>query len=141
MYIAAIRDNAWHTSKFKFWEDVYGFNMRAIKSKIFKEVFVETVNPSVLVSEPYIIHELDTAKVQLQDLDLSSSINIVPTSPGPITGFCGWFDVSFNAPGVKPVTLSTSPNAAPTHWHQTIMGLDKVLHVDKGEACFVNLKN
>ena len=34
----------------------------------------------------------------------------------------------------KPVTLSTSPRAAYTHWKQTVLYLDEVLVVNAGES-------
>lgn len=132
MYIAALRDMKWHDSKSKFWMDVYGFNMSAMRPLVFKEISIENANPSTLVSKAYLIREFDISTIQIQDTNFKSTVVIVPDSPGPITALCGWFDVIFDAPGAPTVTLSTSPESEPTHWHQSIMGLDRVIYLDEG---------
>jgi hypothetical protein len=53
---------------------------------------------------------------------------------GEVGGFCLWFDVAFEgqAAGAEPVVLSTSPEAAPTHWKQTSVLLPEPVRVAAG---------
>ncbi|CAN0046775.1 unnamed protein product, partial [Laminaria digitata] len=72
--------------------------------------------------------ELDLRTCTLDDTKgLGETAFSFPLKNGapPVTGFAGWFDVSFRgrddiAPLLKPVEFSTSPAAGYTHWGQQV---------------------
>ncbi|CAM9377230.1 unnamed protein product [Scytosiphon promiscuus] len=79
-----------------------------------------------VVSEPKTVKELDLHTCSLEDTKgLKETPFSFPLRNGapPVTGFAGWFDVSFRgrdevAPLDRPVEFSTAPAAGYTHWGQ-----------------------
>lgn len=72
--------------------------------------------------------ELDLHTCSLEDtkgLDETSFSFPLRNGAPPVTGFSGWFDVSFRgrdgvAPLDRPVEFSTAPAAGYTHWGQQV---------------------
>lgn len=74
----------------------------------------------------FVTKELDLHTCTLEDTKgLEATAFSFPLKNGapPVTGFAGWFDVSFRgrdgvAPLASPIEFSTSPAAGYTHWGQ-----------------------
>ncbi|CAN0109972.1 unnamed protein product [Ectocarpus sp. 6 AP-2014] len=86
-----------------------------------------------VVSEPVTVKELDLHTCSLEDTKgLEKTLFSFPLRDGapPVTGFAGWFDVSFRgrdgvAPLQRPVDFSTAPAAGYTHWGQQVFYLQE----------------
>lgn len=86
--------------------------------------------PLILVScrFPARRSELDLHTCSLEDtkgLDETAFSFPLRNGAPPVTGFSGWFDVSFRgrdevAPLDRPVEFSTAPAAGYTHWGQQV---------------------
>eukprot|EP01068_Selenidium_serpulae_P017916 Selendium_serpulae@DN6418_c0_g2_i5.p1 len=75
------------------------------------------------ISEVKAIDLRDVTAAELQAIH-AKGILAVQESSGGISahGFAMWFTVQFpTTTGADPITLSTAPNATPTHWKQAIM--------------------
>lgn len=78
-----------------------------------------------------VLLELDLHTCSLEDTKgLGTTSFSFPLRNGapPVTGFAGWFDVSFRgrdgvAPLDRPVEFSTAPAAGYTHWGQQVLAL------------------
>ena len=66
MYVAAIEDGEYKEQKITFWEDVYGFSMRAIRNLAMLEPLVDTVEPDAVMSTKWPLLELDLEKCTLE---------------------------------------------------------------------------
>lgn len=84
---------------------------------------------------------MDLATMSADQQDFTATFNLTPQAAGGSTGDSSsssttsggvsvsalvlWFDVDFSERFCKecPVTLSTSPSAAPTHWAQAVLPL------------------
>lgn len=48
--LSAYAGQPWHDDRVKFWDDVYGFDMQAMKDKIEDEAHIEVVDDGEVVS-------------------------------------------------------------------------------------------
>ena len=136
LWISGFSDSEYVNDRIHYWKDVYGFSMSPMRSFILQDAQVDWFNSSSCISKPILIKSIDTAKVDPKDLDFSTDFDIIPTSDGPLHGLIGWFDTEFNCndPAWKPISFSTSPFDADTHWKQTLFVLPEPIHLKEGEA-------
>lgn len=128
-----------------FWKDVYGFKMSSMRNRAragaLHRASVEVVNPAHLITDACAFHTIDVALEEKDKLEFSAPFQIkrlrkqerhggeenVRSNPHPLE--CHvlvlWFDAHFTARFCRerPVTLSTSPLAEPTHWAQVALTL------------------
>ncbi|KAK3879447.1 hypothetical protein Pcinc_015980 [Petrolisthes cinctipes] len=123
-----------YREQINFWDNVYGFNMSAVrdyalKSKLTKPE-VHDVTESDLLAEPTCVKKFNLRWVTEEEIQLFSTTTFVGiTRPGAYQGLCLWFECSFdgrqyNEEGEElgtVITLSTSPSSPPTHWKQTVV--------------------
>ena len=76
---------------------------------------------------------IDLATVTPADLDFRAQFCLSAARNDYVHALVAYFDCTFSCCH-KPVTLSTSPRAAYTHWKQTVLYLDEVLVVNAGES-------
>jgi len=95
------------------WDDVYGFDMSAMKAEVYGEAIVDIVKPETLVSDPVIIKDLYIPDVQLRQLNFQSSFYLVCTSTKrtKIHTFVLYFDTFFSPLGM-PISPSTKVKTA-----------------------------
>ncbi|MEE6498964.1 hypothetical protein FKM82_003260 [Ascaphus truei] len=132
--LVAVCDELKHSCKIAFWDDVYGFDMSCMKKAVIPEAVVEVVTPESMVSEPFIIKNIDCQKTTIKDLDFSSDFSLSITRDALCTALAGYFDVSFEKNCHKSVSISTSPLCTKTHWKQTVFLLEKPISVKTGEV-------
>jgi protein arginine N-methyltransferase 1 len=132
MYIAGLEDAQYKQEKISFWDDVYGFNMRAIKEVALVEPLVDTVDDRCVVTDAYPIKEIDITTVTKEELTFSSPFVLRSRSKDYIQAFVSYFDIEFSCCH-KPVFFSTGPHAQYTHWKQTVFYLKEDLTVDQDE--------
>uniref|UniRef100_A0A6B2L9Q5 type I protein arginine methyltransferase n=1 Tax=Arcella intermedia TaxID=1963864 RepID=A0A6B2L9Q5_9EUKA len=146
MYIAGIEDSEYKQDKVEFWDDVYGFNMSAIKKMAYQEPLVDTVeaNSQLTTASKFMSIDLNTVKVE--ELTFSKPFSCKVTRKDNMHAFLAWFDVEFSRCH-KPVFISTAPSAPYTHWKQTVFYVHDILRVTPGEVingvltCSPNAKN
>jgi histone-arginine methyltransferase CARM1 len=100
----------------------------------FSQAVVAIVDPSMLLSSEQCTHVIDFAHDSIESVhEFTIPLSFVVSKTAVFHGLCLWFDVSF--PGTSsPVTLSTSPFAPPTHWHQCRIVFANPLGVSKGQV-------
>ncbi|KAJ1903940.1 Nuclear SAM-dependent mono-and asymmetric methyltransferase, partial [Tieghemiomyces parasiticus] len=76
MHIAAIEDAEYRREKIDFWDDVYGFDMRAIKEVALKEPLVDTVDPQAVNTTDCIFKTIDIKTVTKEELSFSVPFEI-----------------------------------------------------------------
>ncbi|KAJ1981196.1 Nuclear SAM-dependent mono-and asymmetric methyltransferase [Dimargaris cristalligena] len=132
MHIAAIEDGDYRKEKIDFWDDVYGFNMRAIKEVALKEPLVDTVDPEAINTTDCIFKTIDITTVTKEELAFTAPFHIQCTRRDYVHALLVWFDISFDACH-KPVRFTTGPRGKYTHWKQTVFYLPEPLVTEAGE--------
>ena len=127
------------TVDFDFWNDVYGFSMKevaaqqlnhALSTAIVKHIEYEHVGTTECE-----ILRLDLCKCTVRDTKFSTDFELKmldSSHPRTICGIALWFDAEFSKRFCKenPVSLSTSPKTAKTHWLQTALHFQQPLRLD-----------
>ncbi|XP_019738739.1 protein arginine N-methyltransferase 8-B isoform X2 [Hippocampus comes] len=114
LYVVAIEDRQYKDFKIHWWENVYGFDMSCIRNVAIKEPLVDVVDPKQVVTNACLL------KVQRNDY---------------VHALVTYFSVEFSKCHKK-TGFSTAPDAASTHWKQTVFYLEDYLTVKKGEEIF-----
>lgn len=125
-----------YKEQINFWDNVYNFNMSAVKEYALK---LKMVKPEVcllpksdLLAEPTCVKTFSLKWVTEEEVKLFSETTFVAiTRPGIYQGLCLWFECDFDGRDYDEkgkefgtlVNLSTSPSSAPTHWKQTLVVL------------------
>ncbi|GAA5977764.1 hypothetical protein JCM10908_005085 [Rhodotorula pacifica] len=153
----------WYDDRVKFWDDVYGFDMQAMKDKIEDEAIIEVVDDGEVVSNEVSIADIYTQTATIASLSFSSpfsfSITRAPASSPNATTFAlhallAHFDTYFtSAPrladsskreksvqeGEGEVFFTTGAWDTPTHWKQTMLVLAQPLEVTIGDVLQGNI--
>lgn len=130
--ICAIEDEEYKHEKIDFWDDVYGFDMSAIKSLAILEPLVDVVEAKSVVTNQAPILELDLLTCSKEDLSFSASFTLPARRNDYVHALVAYFDCAFTQLH-KPLTFSTGPFAKYTHWKQTVFYLSETLTVCTGE--------
>ncbi|OLN95382.1 Ribosomal protein arginine N-methyltransferase rmt3 [Colletotrichum chlorophyti] len=135
---APVSDPEYVTDFITFWDDVYGFDMKAMKAGIYDEARIEIMPKDCVCGTPSQISYLDLHTVKIEDLDFEAQWKSTLSRDVPsLDGFLVWFDMFFTTsrkdtipvnlevkPGEKSVTrpgevaFTTSPFGPDTHWKQ-----------------------
>ena len=107
LYLASIEDGQYKQNKIGFWDDVYGINMKTIKSWALLEPIVDIVEGRQLNTDPCAILDLDLKTVTVKDLDFSSEYKLRAHRADLVHGYVSWFDVFFSK-GSVPFRITTS---------------------------------
>jgi type I protein arginine methyltransferase len=142
VWLAPFRDDElyeWRCEKIAFWErsDFFGIDLSALAETARRELFempaVGLVEPASLLARP-VGHELNLLTTRLNDLAvIRLPFKFDATATGVVHGLAGWFDVSF-AGSNRVVTLSTAPDAPPTHWAQLRFLFGKPIELQLGQT-------
>ena len=127
--LIAFGDKEFYDKKVKFWENIYGFKMSTMLTSSIEEPLMEIVNPDKVISKPVVIKEFNLMKISVKDLDFDAFFEIEITKDGIVSAIIGYFDIFFGEEADQnPVMFSTSPQATPTHWKQTVFFLKEPIH-------------
>jgi len=146
LYIAGIEDADYKGKKIDFWDNVYGFDMSCIKKIAYAEPIIDVVESKAICTSNYQFLSLDLNTVKVSDLSFKKNFSFKCIRTDFMHAFICWFDVEFSRCH-KPVTLTTSPASAYTHWKQTVFYLEDVLAVNIDDnisgwiSCTPNAKN
>lgn len=133
--------------KLTFWEDVYGFDMSSLKSLVFAEPMIDTIDPELIISTICKFYDLNLYTCKKKECHFFSSSwcvqiklqdemnnNEYRNNEG-IFSIVTWFDCYFNLE--KNVFFSTSPFNKPTHWKQCIFYLESpILNIEDEDFLF-----
>ncbi|KAF2458785.1 S-adenosyl-L-methionine-dependent methyltransferase [Lineolata rhizophorae] len=145
--IAPIQDPDQVDGVINWWNNVYGFNMTAMKDKIYEDVVVKIVADAQLVGDSDAFCDIDLHTVRPESLQFRKHFNpeglIIDEDAShlPFDGFVIWFDTYFQrerrqridpsvhahqyvAEGRPGCAFSTGPFSPPTHWRSCVLILD-----------------
>ncbi|GLE00338.1 hypothetical protein PINS_up009095 [Pythium insidiosum] len=123
------------TRRFDFWDNVYGFNMTAIKPKIsIRDGFVEDMTPEAVLTDRALLKNIDIDHVTYDELDYRSDFKLTITKPGLFHGFLSSFDIGFERGCSKPEYFTTGVEDTPTHWHQVFFHVETPFTVEPGQT-------
>jgi protein arginine N-methyltransferase 3 len=158
--LAAVHDPEYMNDYVNYWDNVYGFQMTAMKDKIRDDVIITHLPGETMVSEPKAFIHLPLHTVKVEDLVFTKPFEIqINKDIDSLDGFVVYFDNYFatsrdqviaedaraetwkdNNGGVS---FTTAPGAIRTHWQQGYMlvevGKNKALkagEVIKGEITY-----
>ncbi|KAF6835865.1 methyltransferase domain-containing protein [Colletotrichum musicola] len=138
IWVAPVSDPEYVTDNVTFWDDVYGFDMKSMKTGIYDEARVEIMPKDCICGTPFQIAFQDLHTVKAEDLNFEAQWKSVLSKDVPsLDGFLVWFDIFFTtsrkdtiAPNLQvksgetsvsrpgEVAFTTGPFGADTHWKQ-----------------------
>lgn len=144
IWVAPVSDPEFVSDHISFWDDVYGFNMKAMQAGIYDDARVDVFPSSTLCGPPAQIAHFDLHSVAAKDLEFRTSwTSVLEKDIESLDGFLVWFDVFFTTsrpqkvasqvqarPGGPSqnqglVTFTTSPFGTETHWKQGFLHIDR----------------
>lgn len=135
LFVTAIEDRQYKDEKINWWDEVYGFNMSTIRKVAITEPLVDVVDPKQVVTNSYMVKEIDLYTVQKKDLSFSSPFHLTVRRNDFIQALVTYFNVEFSKCH-KRLGFSTSPDSQYTHWKQTVFYMDEHITAKKGEEVF-----
>lgn len=127
--LAAIHDPDRYKGYISFWDDVYGFTMRCMKSEVIKEASVELVDKETIVTDTCVLKTFDMMTCTCDDVQFSQQFQLTLSENKPLTAFVGFFNCIFQSSSNKTVELNTSPFSPATHWKQTVFHLPEPISI------------
>lgn len=133
LYLTAIEDADYKEDKIEFWNNVYGFDMSCIRKQAITEPLVDTVEQNQIVTNCQLLKTMDISKMDMLDASFTAPFKLVAERDDYIHALVAYFDVSFTKCH-KLMGFSTGPKSRSTHWKQTVLYLEDVLSICKGET-------
>lgn len=144
IWVAPVADPEFVSDHISFWDDVYGFNMKAMQAGIYDDARVDVFPSSTVCGPPAQIAHFDLHTVSAQDLEFRTKwTSSIDKDVDSLDGFLIWFDCFFTTsrPAKVPaqlqaqpggpsknqglVTFTTSPFGTETHWKQGFLHIDR----------------
>ncbi|CRL07430.1 CLUMA_CG020399, isoform B [Clunio marinus] len=135
LFVTAIEDRQYKDEKINWWDEVYGFNMSHIRKVAITEPLVDVVDPKQIVTNSYMIKDIDLYTVNKKDLAFCSPFHLTVKRNDFIQALVTYFNVEFTKCH-KRLGFSTSPESPYTHWKQTVFYLDDYMTAKKGEEVY-----
>eukprot|EP01080_Neovahlkampfia_damariscottae_P007766 gene7766-12236_t len=133
MYLEGIEDGDYKEEKIHFWDNVYGFDFRCMKSIAMKEPLVDIVDSKQVITKSDLIKSIDIRTCTVEDVvKFKSEFELVVEKTEILHAIVCYFDIGFNG-GHKKVYFSTGPHAKYTHWKQTVFYLEEDIAVTHGD--------
>uniref|UniRef100_A0AAV1U9N7 type I protein arginine methyltransferase n=1 Tax=Peronospora matthiolae TaxID=2874970 RepID=A0AAV1U9N7_9STRA len=131
LFIQGMEDSS---QRLAFWDNVYGFNMHPIKSKIsIRDAFVEDVQLSDIITSRELLQKIDIDHVTYDELDFHSTFTLSIMRDATMHGFVSSFDIGFERGIPHPEYFTTGSEGVPTHWHQVFFHISEPFAVKKGD--------
>ena len=112
--------------------------MSCMKAEVVREPSVEFSNAQNLITNVAEIQSFDLYTVTSDCVNFSSPFALSVKRSGSLTAIIGYFDIFFDLD--NPVHFSTGPEAAPTHWKQTVFSLSEPISIKQGIMNFIHKK-
>jgi len=146
IYLSAVEQDQIKKERIDFWENVYGFDMSALKEVALLEPVVDVVDADSVVTNAVPILNIDILTCTEEDLSFITPFQLRANRSDYIHAFVAFFECAFTRIP-KPLGFSTSPHSMYTHWKQTIFYLRDAITICEGEVisgrieCRSNKKN
>ncbi|KAL5596498.1 hypothetical protein BROUX41_006724 [Berkeleyomyces rouxiae] len=142
LVIAPVSDAEYMADCVDFWDNVYGFDMGAMKKKAMADARVEHMRPYSLAGPGAMFRRLELHDVREADLVFSEPwASTVTKDTDALHGFLVWFDIFFTArdqvvpadrlepaqwhdEAAGKIAFTTGPLGKETHWKQSLMLID-----------------
>lgn len=138
IWAAPVSDPEYVTDFITFWDDVYGFDMKSMKTGIYDEARIEVMPESCVCGSATQIAFQDLRSIKTEELDFEAPWKSTLSRDIPsLDGFLVWFDIFFTTsrkdtvpaslhvkPGVSSgtrpgeIAFTTGPFGPATHWKQ-----------------------
>lgn len=135
LFVTGIEDRQYKDDKINWWDDVYGFDMSAIRKVAISEPLVDVVDPKQVVTNSCLLKEVDLYTVTKQDLHFSSPFHLVVRRNDYIQALVTFFTIEFTKCH-KRIGFSTAPEAPYTHWKQTVFYLNDYMTAKRNEEIY-----
>merc|ERR1712048_220195 len=132
MFITAIEDRDYKDEKINWWDNVYGFDMSAIRDVALDEPLVDVVEARQVVTDSCRIKDIDLLTCKVEDLSFAAPFKIAARRNDYIHAFVSYFTVEFSACH-KRTGFSTGPESKYTHWKQTVFYMREPITIKYGE--------
>ena len=83
--------------KIEFWDNVYGFNMKAIKKIALQEPLVDAVNADQINTSTCQLISIDINTMSKEDIPFKSEFELRVSRDDHIHALVIWFDIDFDA--------------------------------------------
>jgi SAM-dependent methyltransferase len=135
LHLVGMSAPTYRTSRVDFWKkDVYGFTMESIARRVHLEPGVDHMQEYEVITDSHKFFEIDCNKVKPEQLDFEAPFTLKATKDTTMDAFVTYFDIGFLKDASKPITFTTSPSAAETHWRQTVLILEQPLQLTAGTS-------
>jgi len=135
LYVCAIEDRQYKDDKINWWDDVYGFDMSAIRKVALTEPLVDVVDRNQVVTNNCLVREIDIQTITKEDIPFESPFHLTIKRNDYVQALVSFFNIEFTHCH-KRVGFSTAPEAPYTHWKQTVFYLEEYLTAVKGEEIY-----
>jgi len=132
IYLCAIEDSEYRQEKIEFWNNVYGFDMSAIKKLALIEPLVDNCNANQIISDAVRILDIDIYTVTKGELDFTSNFQLSIGRNDYAHAFVAYFNVEFSKCHTR-TGFSTGPRSRYTHWKQTVFYLNDPIPVSTND--------
>ncbi|KAJ2543078.1 hypothetical protein EV175_006008 [Coemansia sp. RSA 1933] len=97
IYLTAISDEDYVNERARYWDNVYGFKMSAMKPSVSAvEADVDVIPSSSVMATRALLAEIDHGTTTPKELDFSSAFVIKATRKATVHALLGYFDVAFS---------------------------------------------
>merc|ERR1739848_605611 len=132
LYVTAIEDRQYKDDKINWWDDVYGFDMSAIRKVALTEPIVDVVDRNQVVTNNCLIKEIDIQTIKKDEIPFESPLHLQIRRNDYVQALVTFFQIEFSKCH-KRVGFSTAPEAPYTHWKQTVFYLEDYITCKKDE--------
>ncbi|KDE06451.1 hypothetical protein MVLG_03235 [Microbotryum lychnidis-dioicae p1A1 Lamole] len=152
--LALFSGSAMVDDRVKFWDNVYGFDMSAMKEEIKDDALIDVVDGKEVVSDTIAISDIVTQTTTVADLSFTSPFKLTANRSTTVNAFLAHFDTFFTSDArlmhsqselkQGEVYFTTGAHDTPTHWKQTMFLLKEPIRVEAGtviEGSFKCSKN
>ena len=126
LYITAIEDRQYKDDKINWWDDVYGFDMSAIRKVALTEPLVDVVDRNQVVTNNCLVKEIDIQTLKKEEIPFEAPFHLQIRRNDYVQALVTFFNIEFTHCH-KRVGFSTAPEAPYTHWKQTVFYLEEYL--------------
>ncbi|KAJ8971805.1 hypothetical protein NQ317_010780 [Molorchus minor] len=130
--IVGISDRERYDKLVNFWDNVYGFSMKCMRSEVLKEGFIEIISHEKICTNSVIVTEIDLKTCSVNASIFSSKFTFTANKNAILTAIAGYFDTFFDLEHT--VSFSTGPHAPKTHWQQTVFYLGETIDLKEGDT-------
>ncbi|UZJ55199.1 hypothetical protein CBS101457_004519 [Exobasidium rhododendri] len=99
MVLAAVADCSLISDRLRFWDNVHGFSMNAMKVGLVDEAWTDTLEPNQVVSSVDTIYELPLQSMSAQQPSFRAPFSIQISRKCSVQAFASWFDTWFTPDG------------------------------------------